>query len=174
MLWSYLGDILLTQVRDQEAEPVYQAALRYRPNDFDSLLGLGSVCANLNRLDEARSHLERALAVNPSSGPARLRLAIVLDRQNETGPARTEYLRAIESGADEPQAHFRLGVLFARDNQPAEALKHLRIAFQRQPGKYVPMVRNELRNIRSDLDSIRYTKAFSDLLKEFEIPARPY
>ena len=57
---------------------------------------------------------------------------------------------------------------FSRQGVPDAALQHLAIAFQRQADKYVPIVIEELKNVHSDLDAIRYTKAFADLMAKYE------
>ncbi len=167
-IWAHLGDVLAAQKKDDEALQAYQKASELKPDNFDSLFNLGSVYANLGRNQDARKAFEQALKIDGESGRAHLYLAVVLDRQNLDDGARDHYLAALANGADEPQAHFRLAVLYSRGRNTDEALKHLAIAFERQGDKYVPMVVDELKNVHSDLDAIRYTKAFADLMAKYQ------
>ncbi|RPJ60424.1 MAG: tetratricopeptide repeat protein [Acidobacteria bacterium] len=167
-IWAHLADVLAAQKKDDEALQAYQKALDLKPGDFDNLFNLGSVYANLGRNPEAQKAFEQALKVDPKSGRNHLYLAVVLDRQDQGTAARNHYLSALANGADEPQAHFRLAILYSRERNVDEALKHLAVAFERQADKYLPMVLDELKNIHSDLDAIRYTKAFADLMAKYE------
>lgn len=63
--------------RFAEAEAIYRVALRARPRDADSWVGLGLVLAFQSRHLEARSAFDRALTVDSRSLDAKLGLARV-------------------------------------------------------------------------------------------------
>ena len=70
---------------------------------------------------------------------------------------------------DDPtlQAYFRLAVLFALKSEKGKSLEYLRGCFEREPQKYVPLVLGNLKGVRSEFDSIRYTPEFGKLLDEY-------
>ncbi len=168
LLWAYLADALVAQDRKLEAIKAYQSALDLEPEDFSSLYNLASLHAGLGQPDQAIDYLGRALQVKPQSGPAHYNLALMLDTKKEYGDAQTHYLKALQNGIEKPEAHFRLAVLYARQSEPEKSLKHLEVAFSKKPQKFVPLVLTELRQVRSDLDSIRYRRDFNDLLKKYQ------
>ena len=168
LLWAYLGDALVAQDKKLEAIKAYQSALDQQPGDFSSLYNMASLLAGLGQPDQAIDYLGRALQVEPQSGPAHYNLALMLDTKKEYGDAQTHYLKAIQNGIEKPEAHFRLAVLYARQSEPEKSLSHLEVAFRENPQKFVPLVLTELRQVRSDLDSIRYRRDFNDLLKKYQ------
>ena len=111
--------------------------------------------------------LRRALSIDPQHGAAHYNLALVLDERKDFDEARTHYLKAIEYGSDSAWGRLRLTFLWARQNEPAEALKHLEVAFEREPQRYVHLVLDELLKISSDLDILRYSQEFNDLLGKY-------
>lgn len=168
LIWGHLADVLWSQGKEEEAADAYRRALDNDPQDFHSLSNLGALYANQDRLQESRSLLEQAIALRPEAGEAHYHLGIVLERLQEPSRAQAHYLQALEHGVDDARLHFRLAVLYARQSEKEAALRHLEIAFQKEPEKYLAVVREELRNVRSDLDSIRYTPEFHALLSRYE------
>lgn len=173
LLWAYLADALVAQDKKLEAIQAYQSALDLDPEDFSSLYNMASLQAGLGQRDQAIDYLVRALQVKPQSGPAHYNLALMLDAKKEYGDAQTHYLNALQNGIEKPEAHFRLAVLYARQSEPEQSLKHLEVAFRRNPQKFVPLVLTELRQVHSDLDSIRYRRDFNDLLKKYQPQTLP-
>ena len=173
LLWAYLGDTLVAQDKKLEAIKAYQTAVDQEPGDFSSLYNLASLHAGSGQPDQAIEYLGRALQVKPQSGSAHYNLALMLDAKKEYGDAQTHYLKAIENGIQKPEAHFRLGILYARQSEPDKSLKHLKVAFGENPQKFVPLVQTELRQVHSDLDSIRYRRDFNDLLKKYQPQTPP-
>jgi Flp pilus assembly protein TadD len=118
-------------------------------------------------LEEAEKNLRAATEVRPDSGEARFALGAQLERAGRSDDAQMEYLKALDAGYDDARLHFRLAVLFARRGEKDRALSHFAVAFEREPEKYVPIVREELKAVRSELDSIRYSDAFNKLLEKY-------
>ncbi len=87
-----------------------------------------------------------------------------LDRSDESFP---HYQAALAGGIEKAQAHFRLAFLFARNSQPEKAIQHLEKALEKEAERYLPQIDQELLKIHSDLDAIRYTSAFAELLDKF-------
>ncbi|MDA2930638.1 tetratricopeptide repeat protein, partial [Acidobacteria bacterium AH-259-O06] len=167
LLWAHLGDLLAEQKRNQEAAKAYENALGYDPQDLDTLYNLGNFYANLDRRQDAIDLLRRALQIKPHHPGVHYSLAVIMDQGKDFDQAQLYYLKAIEYGADEAYAHFRLAFFFARQAETAKALEHLEMAFEKEPQKYVQLVLDELRKVYSDLDSIRYSREFNDLLSKY-------
>lgn len=172
LLWSHLGDVLSEQGKDQEAAQAYETSVSHDPEHFPTLHNLGTLYVNLEQREKAIPLLQKAVQIEPESGSAHLHLAVALDREQQTAAAIDHYRKAIQNGSDEARAHFRLAVLLSRQSKPAESLEHLEIAFRKDASRYVNMIQNELLNVRSDLDSIRYLIEFNDLLEKYRKPDR--
>ncbi len=168
LLWAQLGDVLAqTESPLEEAIEAYKTALRHEPQDLDTLYNLGTLYVNGERFEEAIDLLGRALQIDPHHGAAHYNLALVLDERKDFDEARLHYLKAIEYGSDNAWGRLRLAFWWARQNEPTEALKHLEVAFEREPRRYVRLVLDELLKLSSDLDSLRYSRKFNDLLAKY-------
>jgi tetratricopeptide (TPR) repeat protein len=167
LLWAQLGDVLAQTESGLEAIEAYERALHYDPEDLDTLYNLGTLYVHEERSEEAMDLLRRALSIDPQHGAAHYNLALVLDERKDFDEARIHYLKAIEYGSDSAWGRLRLVFLWARQNEPAEAMKHLEVAFEREPQRYVRLILDELLKISSDLDSLRYSREFNDLLAKY-------
>ena len=164
LLWSHLGDVLAWQERWKEAVQAYGTAVFYAPEDFDTLFNLGTLYARLDRLEQARIFLERAVQRNPDSAEAHQHFAIVLDRDQQEDRALEHYLMALEKGLDATSLHFRLASLLAKRSRGTAALGHLKTALEREPERFAPKLLKVLKSVQSNLDSIRYTQEFGEIL----------
>ena len=167
LIWAQLGDVLAQTESGLEAIEAYERALHYNPEDLDTLYNLGTLYVNEERSEEAIDLLRRALSIDPQHGAAHYNLALVLDERKDFDEARIHYLKAIEYGSDNAWGRLRLAFLWARQNEPGEALKHLEVAFEREPQRYVRLILDELLKINSDLDSLRYSREFNDLIAKY-------
>jgi len=167
LLWAQLGDVLAQTESGLDAIEAYEKALHYDPQDLETLYNLGTLYVNEERFEKAIDLLKRALAIDPQHGAAHYNLALVLDERKDFDQAQGHYLKAIEYGFDSAWARLRLAYWWARQNEPAEALKHLEVAFEKEPQRYVRLVLDELLKINSDLDSLRYSREFNDLLAKY-------
>ena len=131
------------------------------------MFNLGTLLSKLDEMKQARRLLEQAVELNPDDGPAHYNLALVLDARKDLDQAQVHYLKALDHGVDSAHAHFRLTFLWARQGAKEEALKHLQQAFEKGAETYVRLVADELLKVSSELDSIRYTDEFNELLEQF-------
>jgi superkiller protein 3 len=167
LFWMHMGDVLVKLDRKGEAVSAYERSLEADPDQFASLLNVATLYAKDGRHKEALKHLEHAVELRPEEGLAHLNLAIVQESLGDDFGAQANYLKTINLGAGNPNVHFRLAIIFSRKSQVDDAIKHLSIAFDGDGKKFVPIVLNELRNVKSDLDSIRYTAKFDELLERY-------
>ncbi|HSR50906.1 MAG TPA: tetratricopeptide repeat protein [Acidobacteriota bacterium] len=174
LIWGHLGDALAAQDKKREAIAAYDQALSYDPDDLKSLVNAGVLAADGGRQDEAREYLERAIEQAPQDGFVHYSLAVVLDRLGEDEERLLAlYLKSLELGEKRPLAHYRLAFLLAKQGQPEEALDHLEKALQADAERFYPQLLTELRRVRSDLDSIRYTSRFAQLLDQYRQEGTP-
>lgn len=168
--WAYLADVFYSQRQDQQALEAYEKAERFGFSDFTSLRNMGTGYANLGQETRAAEYLKRALEAQPRDAETHFHLGVVLERLDQPAEAREHYLEALANGSDEPLLHFRLAILFARQSLKDKALEHLGRALEKDPGKFLPYLDAELRNVHSDLDSIRYTPEFNRMLNQHRKP----
>jgi len=172
-IWTQLGDVLVKCDKMKDAAGAYEKAIEFDRDDFNSLLNLAVLYGVEGRPKEAVELLEHAVALRPESSLAHLNLALVQDGLGDFAAAQVHYLRAIEEGSSNPEAHFRVAILYSKQGRREEALEHLSIAFEKNAVEYVPMVMDELKNVNSDLDNIRYTAKFNDLLERYRSELQP-
>ena len=167
-IWITLGDLFGEAGRNEEAGRAYQKAIRLGASDFDTLLGLGIAQANTEQSEAALNTLERALKIKPDSAQAPFFLGVVYERLKEEERALSSYEKALENGEDNARLHFRLGVLYSRRNKVDQSIDHFSRSLELEPAKYLPIIQQELRNVASDLDAIRYKPRFAELLKKHD------
>ena len=90
-----------------------------------------------------------------------------MDKMEEYGPARKEYEKALDLGSDSLVAHFRLGFFLAEEGNREGAMSHLAAAVTADPKKFVPYLFKEVQKVHSQLDCIRYTEPFTELLNRY-------
>jgi tetratricopeptide (TPR) repeat protein len=74
------------------------------------------------------------------------------------------YEKLIAMGKGQAINYFRLGVLYAKNDQADQAIAAFGKAIEMEPEKYRAKLREELKNVHSVLDSIRYKEAFVRLI----------
>ncbi len=167
-IWIKLGDLFGEAGRNREAVRVYEKAVRLGASDFDTLLRLGIAQANTEQSEAALNTLERALKIKPGSAQAPFFLGVVYERLKEEQRALSSYEKALENGEDNARLHFRLGVLYSRRNKVDQSIDHFSRSLELEPAKYLPIIQQELRNVVSDLDAVRYQPRFAELLKKHD------
>jgi tetratricopeptide (TPR) repeat protein len=125
---------------------------------------LGTLYAESNHYGEARAELRAALDLDPAYAAAWANLAIVCEKLEMDKEAIEANEKVISLGKAAAGTYFRLGVLYAKVNNPDPAISNLAKAVQLEPDKYRALLKEELKNVHSVLDSIRYKDAFVRLL----------
>ena len=167
-IWITLGDLFEEAGRNMEAGRAYQKAVQLGAADFDTLLRLGIAQANTEQSEAARSTLERALKINSESPEAPFFLGLVYERLKEEERALSSYEKALENGEDNARLHFRVGVLYSKRNKVSESIEHFSRSLELEAVKYLPIIQQELLNVTSDLDAVRYETRFAELLKKHD------
>ena len=94
----------------REALVVLQSAILLDPSESaEAQYLLGTLYAELGRVDLARQHLETALQLLPENGPSILQLGLLAADEELAEEALTYFERAVELMPEDARAHFRLG-----------------------------------------------------------------
>lgn len=89
-----LGNRLVTRERYEEADELYDYALRIRPDFAPALNGKGKVLMDTGSLEMGKQYLIRAIKSDPKYWPARTNLAVVYRMEGKVSEA-IEQLRAV-------------------------------------------------------------------------------
>jgi tetratricopeptide (TPR) repeat protein len=116
-----------------DAETLFGVILAAQPHHFGALLGLGSICTQANRLDEARRHFERAVAFDGSSAEAHGSLGAVESAAGRGEIAVGHYLMALALAPDHPGILYAYATLLQRLSRNDEAMAALRRAIAIRP-----------------------------------------
>jgi len=157
------GDLLLDRKDYETAVQTYRRALEVNPKDFFTSFNLGLALSESGRSEEALGAFRATLELAPDSGEVHRQLGLLYDKAGNVESA-IEHFRKSLNNAPRSGSHFRLGVLLARIGQGDAALEQLEKAVALEP-KLKQMLRDELRNVHSDLDSVRYKQRFADIIK---------
>jgi tetratricopeptide (TPR) repeat protein len=115
------------------AERLFRFVLEVRPGHYDSLLGMGAICVDTNRLEAAKSYFTQSIAVNGSAGVAHGSLGAVLASAGELDAAVTCYEKALTLAPDHPGIHYAFAMLLQTLERKVEAIDYLRRAIAKRP-----------------------------------------
>ena len=122
------------QGRLEEAERLYQAVLKARPQHFDALHLLGMLCTRQGRFEAAVKLISRALERQPRSAAARHSLGIALSNLGRHEEALASYDEALAIEAGHVEAHYNRGAALAALNRHEEALGSYASVLALKPG----------------------------------------
>jgi tetratricopeptide (TPR) repeat protein len=132
--WSlyYLGEL-------EESRAAFEAFLKFKPDEPDSLFGLGLIDLDEDRLDEAALRFQRSIEIlnaekrNPdlkALSKAHARLGEVYERQENLQQAKTELTIATDQFPDHYEAYYKLYRVLVRlgEREQAERIHKLYLA----------------------------------------------
>jgi tetratricopeptide (TPR) repeat protein len=128
-----LAVTLHRQGRTQEAERVYRAILKLKPDHFGALHYLGMIASRHGRPQEAEQLIRQALALNPNSAAARNDLGIALAALGRSEEALAAYERAVALDSAFVEARNNLGNTLHALGRSAEAISHFERALAARP-----------------------------------------
>ena len=108
-----LGAALAKRGRLDEARLHFQAALRLRPGDADTLHNLGVLLLKQGRFDEATYRLQEAGSIKPELAPNYARLGLVLDSEGNAETAIACYREHLRAKPDDVEVCNNLAWLLA-------------------------------------------------------------
>ncbi|WP_175939513.1 tetratricopeptide repeat protein [Caballeronia sp. BCC1704] len=107
--------------REEEAEALWQKALRAEPNSVGVHSNYAILLSRQGNYEAAQSAYERALSINPTFVEARFNLALLFVRQKRWQEAEIELSRALALRDDIADAHFHRGAALEALGRPQEA-----------------------------------------------------
>jgi tetratricopeptide (TPR) repeat protein len=159
-----LGDLYSDQKRYDESLVAYNKSLKLNPKQKEVHYNMGTIFAESKRYREARTELRAAIDIDPNYAAAWSNLAMVCERLDLDKDAIEANEKVVALGKALATNYFRLGILYAKGNLPDPAIANFAKAIQMEPEKYRQILREELKNVHSVLDSVRYKDAFIRLL----------
>jgi tetratricopeptide (TPR) repeat protein len=127
--WPHLlADVEQRRGALEKSREYHQAALKLRPGDPASLVELGNVCLELDRLDEADKNFEEALRRDPSSAAARAgRGQVALIRRQFTEAA-SDFEAAVRAVPTANRLHYGLAMAYRGLGRLEDARRELRMS----------------------------------------------
>lgn len=141
-----LAELYLRKHRYDDAAALYEIQRKRRPDDVETLLGLGRVAAARGREDEAARCFDRAAELAPDDfRPLSDRGKLELER-GRFRPALEFFDRAVALNADEPEVHYQRGIVLTWLGRADEA---------REEAEETSRLRKEKEEIDALLDALR-------------------
>jgi tetratricopeptide (TPR) repeat protein len=112
------------------------------------------------KISESISYLKAALAIQPDFSPALNQLALIYSMTGDMAQALQHYKRLVQARPELAGAYYNIACIYARQNNVPEALAWLRSAVDKGYDN------RELIKTDKDLDNIRETPAYRDILSE--------
>lgn len=128
-----LANALRLRGQFEQALEHYTEALKLRPDDADTLQGLGVTLASLQRFDEAIEYYNRLLELEPDNVIAHGLLGMALAGKGDTDGAIEQFRIVLSRRPDDVEMHCNLGLLLERQNKMGEAIVQYRRALQIHP-----------------------------------------
>lgn len=127
--------------RKDRARQLYLRELRNSPGDVETLLDLGRLLIEINRLSDAGEKFRRVLELEPDNADAHFHLGELAVMRRREAEALAQFKLAVRIDQHHPRARRRLVELLLGRREEEEARRHLRA---------------ELRRWRSDPDTFEY------------------
>lgn len=112
--------------RHERARQLYLRELRESPGDIDTLLDLGCLLIDMNRLAEAGEKFRRVLEIESDNTEAHFQLGELAVRQHRQNEAIAAFRLVMRLDPDYPEARRRLARLILQQGEIGEARKLLR------------------------------------------------
>ncbi len=159
-----LGDLYSALEKYDESIAAYKNALMLDPRKKEVHYNLGTLYAEIKRFGDARAELKAAVELDPGYAAAWSNLAVVCEKLDLAQEAIQANEKVAALGKARATNYFRLGILYAKSNQPEPAIAAFAKAIELEPDKYRQLLREELKNVHSVLDCVRYRDDFIRLL----------
>jgi protein O-mannosyl-transferase len=133
IMHTYIGNILYSQGREEDAINHYLQALEIQPDFIDARINLGNALIDLGRTEEAINHYLQVLKIKPDFAEIHINLGNALEKLDRIQEATNHYLQAIKIYPNSAEAHFYLGVSLGKQGHLKNAINHLLKSLQIKP-----------------------------------------
>lgn len=134
-----LGAVYQMLGKPEQAIPHYQAGLRLKPEDADTLVNLGIALVSVGRGAEALAYLEKALSLRPGDLKAHFAVGALLVERRRYADALPHLEPLVYQEPENAPARFALAQALLGLGRREEALSHLRLLGEGVP-PYPPAV----------------------------------
>ena len=129
-----LADAWLSRGKSHEAIPLYEQAVRHKPDSLAGLLGLGRALEASGQRTQAVEAFQRATQVSPRDASSWRELGQIYVKQSERPAAVTALEKSLQLDSEAPDAHYALGLLWSQPSgDPARAEASFREAIRLAP-----------------------------------------
>ena len=129
-----LADAWLSRGNSQKAIPLYQKAIRRKPDSLAGLLGLGRALEKSGQPAGSAEAFRRATQAAPDDALSRQELGQIYFKQGRRAEAATALEKSLQLDGEAPEAHYALGLLWSQpDGDPGRAEASFREAIRLAP-----------------------------------------
>jgi Flp pilus assembly protein TadD len=128
-----LGIALAHREQFDEAIVAFENALRYKPDDADTLNNLGATLAQQGRMAEAVTRWEQAVHYRPTDVATHNSLGIAYYQRGNLDLARREFSLVVLLDPANPEAHANLGAVLLSQGKTARAAEQFQAALRINP-----------------------------------------
>jgi len=132
--YDLAGMMLYKLKRLDEAEKMFDEAVRLNPGDSEAYMDKGEVRMELGDDEGALRLFEKAAYLDPQNHDAYLEQGIILDSRKQFGPAIEKVRKAVELDPASPDLRYFLAVAYMDGGKPEKARKELEEALRLRPG----------------------------------------
>ena len=160
-MFNNLGRLYFNSEKFDSAAKWYNDAIKFDPKNPVGYYNLGTVFANLRHLDSAIEMYKRSLTIDPEYYTANLNLGVAYHDKRQWDSAIVYFKKATLVNPKDNLPYYYLAQSYAMSNKPEDAIRYLEQALQRGYNLY------EYIMVEPDLESIRKTPAFKNLMKKY-------
>jgi tetratricopeptide (TPR) repeat protein len=129
-----LADAWLTHGNSQKAIPLYQEAVRRKPDSLAGMLGLGRALEKAGQLAPAAEALRRATQATPDDAVSWRELGQIHVKQGKQTEAVAALEKSLQLDSEPPEGHYALGLAWSQPGgDPARAEASFREAIRLAP-----------------------------------------
>ena len=162
--WFLLGDLCADSGKAEAAIAAYKKTAELRPDLKEVRLNLGVLHANREMYPDAMAEFQQAVALDDGYAAAWSNIALIAEKLDDDKGAISAHEKLSSLGKAKALNYFHLGVLYARNSEADLSINAFAKAIELEPERYRTVLKDELKNVHSVLDNIRFQKRFMDLL----------
>ena len=132
-MWHWLGTGLYENKQLRAAEIAFKHVLAIAPDMSDTLINLGRLFKDEERLPESAACYRRLLIWQPQDAVGHFNLGVILEDQKRYPEAEKGFRRALAVNPDLVEAHLNLGNRLRDANRTKEGMVHYRRVLELEP-----------------------------------------